>query len=582
MAKMLPDFIEPSVVASERRVFAALRGATGSESWTVLHSLGLSSEWAGAFGEVDFVVIIPGRGIVCIEVKGGGVAVRNGIWTTRDRWGRTENLKRSPYRQAQEGMWKLIDSLKRRFGEGSAAARCPVGWLVVLPDVPCPPLTPEATRDEIIDRDDLDGDIGKRVVNAPSLVRLLDRSDILRPSAPTCTKILGFLRPEFERVAAPKSEDWDAETRIKALTEEQFAALDGTSENRICLLQGPAGTGKTLIGLEAARRAARLGKDVLLLCFNQNLGRWLVEAVGGFGPGRVVAGNLHSILRERILASSLRDDLARDANHRSAEKIFWSTYLEVGALAIGETQERFDTIVVDEAQDLPAAPLALLIQEWRRGTDSNVLLLGDFTRQAIYAGGLETSAAKLKEALGELAIFNLWLNCRNTRRIAYQTAALSGFGEPRLSDRQPEGEQVSIQFYKDAPDGLEHLDRMVKALKMAGQKPSEMVVLSPRRRENSMLAERATIGGLPLRDVQVAGPADLAFSTIHAFKGLERPTVIAIETAGASDAEADALLYVAMSRARLRLFLLVPEDARKHVEGRLAHAALAAAGLLTQ
>jgi hypothetical protein len=73
MARMVPDFIDPSVVASERRVFGALRSASGSQNWTVLHSLGLSSDWTGEFGEIDFLIIMPGAGIVCVEVKGGGV-----------------------------------------------------------------------------------------------------------------------------------------------------------------------------------------------------------------------------------------------------------------------------------------------------------------------------------------------------------------------------------------------------------------------------------------------------------------------------------------------------------------------------
>jgi Nuclease-related domain/UvrD-like helicase C-terminal domain/AAA domain len=582
MAKMLPRFIDVSVVASERRVFEALRTARDSDDWTVLHSLALSSQWAGEFGEIDFLVIIPGRGIVCVEVKGGGVAVRDGGWTTRNRWGHTETLKRSPFRQAQEGMWKLLSSLKSRFGAGSTEARCPVGWLVVLPDVSCPPMTPEATRDEIVDRDDLERDLGRRVAEAPSLVRLFERVDVVRPSTVTCSKILTFLRPEFERVAVPKSEDWDAENRIKALTEEQFEALDGTVDNRNCLLQGPAGTGKTLIGLEAARRSAALGRDVLILCFNKNLSRWIVEAVREFGPGRVVAGNMHSVLRERVLASSFRPDLVAAEKAASPDEVFGRIYYELGALAIEDSEERFDAIIVDEAQDLPADQLAQLLKTWRRDDGgSTVLFLGDFTRQAIYAGGQATSFTGLKAALGDLAIFNLRLNCRNTRRIAQQTAALSGFGQPRLSDRQPEGDQVSIQFYRDGAEGLGHLDRIVKALKVGGQKPCEMVVLSPRRRENSLLANRTKVAGLSVRDLQSAGPSDLVFSTIHAFKGLERPVVIVTDAVGASEDETDALLYVAMSRARLRLVLLVPEQGRQQVDCRLAQAALAAAGLTT-
>src|ERR1700686_4527094 len=142
MARMVPDFIDPYVVASERRVFAALRSASGGQNWTVLHSLGLSSDWTGEFGEIDFLVIMPRIGTVCVEVKGGGVSVTNGVWTTHNRRGQVETLKRSPYRQAQEGMWKLLAAIRTRFGPNAVEAKCPVGWLVVFPDIPYPPITP--------------------------------------------------------------------------------------------------------------------------------------------------------------------------------------------------------------------------------------------------------------------------------------------------------------------------------------------------------------------------------------------------------------------------------------------------------
>ena len=151
---------------------------------------------------------MPSAGIVCVEVKGGGVSVSNGVWATRNRWGKAETLKRSPYRQAQGGMWKLLTAIRTRFGPNSFEANCPVGWLVVFPDIPCPPITPEATREEIIDRDDMERDIGPRLSNAPSLARLLSRSDLTKPTPATCARIANFLRPEFERVAAPVSTNW--------------------------------------------------------------------------------------------------------------------------------------------------------------------------------------------------------------------------------------------------------------------------------------------------------------------------------------------------------------------------------------
>ena len=321
MARMVPDFIDPSVVASERRVFGALRAASGGQNWTVLHSLGLSSDWTGAFGEIDFLVIMPGAGSVCVEVKGGGVSLQNGVWTTRNRRGQVETLKRSPYRQAQEGMRKLMTAIRMRFGPNAVEARCPVGRL--------------------IDRDDMEKDIRPRISNAPSLARLSSRSDLKKPTPATGARIANFLRPEFERVAAPASTNREAETLIRALTEEQFEALDTICDNPICLLRGPAGTGKTFLGIESARRAAAAGRNVLVLCFNHNLGSWLATAMDQFGPGRVVAGNVHALLRERIRASPLASDLAQaGAAGMDGDELFGRLYYELGALAIEESGER--------------------------------------------------------------------------------------------------------------------------------------------------------------------------------------------------------------------------------------------------
>lgn len=579
MARMVPDFIDPSVVASERRVFAALQSASGAENWTALHSLGLSSDWTGEFGEIDFLVIMPGIGIVCVEVKGGGVSVANGVWTTQNRRGHVETLKRSPYRQAQDGMWKVLAAIRSRFGSNSLEARCPVGWLAVFPDVPCPPVTPEATRDEIVDRYDMESDIGRRLSNAPSLARLSSRSDLAKPTAGTCTRIANFLRPEFERVAAPTSTDWETETQIRRLTEEQFEALDAICDNPMCLVRGPAGTGKTLLGVESARRAAAAGRNVLVLCFNHNLGKWLAAAVEQFGPGRLVAGNVHALLRERIMKSSLANDLLQaEAASVNGDSLFGRLYYELGALAIEESGERFDYIVFDEVQDLPARAVGDLVSAWTHGEEGfRILLLGDFTHQALYTGSAATSVPRLESVFGSLPVFNLRLNCRNTRRIALQTGILSGFGEQRVSDRQPEGEQVSIQYYAGKADGLGHLERIVKRLRESGQKASEVVILGPRRREASLVGNTPAIGGWIIRDLADARRSDLAYSTIHAFKGLEKSVVIIIDAEAASMDESDALLYVAMSRARLRLFILSPQAARGSIEQRLALSALAAA-----
>ncbi len=214
MARMIPSVIDPQAPASERRVFEALRDLPETERWTVLHSLGLSNAYSGNYGEIDFVVFIPKVGIVCVEVKGGGVSHRDGVWTTRNRMGEVATLKRSPFRQAQDAMWKLRKAIEAQFGRNSPEAKCPVGWIVILPDILCPPPSTEFTRREVIDRNDLDGDLAAGIRNVPSLVSLLPRHDLKLPSEVVQTRVLFFVRPNFDRVMIAASNIWEAERRI--------------------------------------------------------------------------------------------------------------------------------------------------------------------------------------------------------------------------------------------------------------------------------------------------------------------------------------------------------------------------------
>ena len=370
MAIMIPPTFSDDSPSSERRVFEILKSGPDSSDWRVLHSLGFSSARSGRFGEIDFVVIIPLLGILCIEVKGGHVSQENGVWYTCPRNSTVpEQLKRSPFRQAQEGMWKLKDTLEKKFGPGSPESKAPIGWIVILPDIDCPQVTTEFAREEVIDQRDLGRDVTKRIRSAPSLAQLASRADLAAPTATTCKRIVNFLRPDFERVALVSTDLWDTERRILTLTEEQYGVLDAIQENSVCLVKGPAGTGKTNIAIECARRLSAVGNRVLLGCFNRYLGEWLHTTAIAVPPGKVVAGHLHGLLRDRILRTPLAADLpaAEDWSHAD---LYGRIYFELGALAIDDLQERFDAVLIDEAQDFAAQRLADVVGAWTSGIES--------------------------------------------------------------------------------------------------------------------------------------------------------------------------------------------------------------------
>ena len=169
MATMIPAAVPEKTPASERLIFDRLRLDPDTNDWIVLHSVGLAKTNRGPYGEIDFVILIPGKGIVCLEVKGGLVSCNNGIWTTVNRKeGVTKKLKISPYMQAREGMFALKKAITENFGGLEPASKCPLSYAVVFPSVTAPPQTPAEESWETIDAVTLRQPISK------SLIRNID------------------------------------------------------------------------------------------------------------------------------------------------------------------------------------------------------------------------------------------------------------------------------------------------------------------------------------------------------------------------------------------------------------------------
>ena len=90
MSLMLPSYLSPEVInRGEREIFKLLADSPGTEDWIVLHSLNVPKHLARPHHEIDFVVVAPGHGIFCLEVKSGDIKRESGIWITKDRFGIT-------------------------------------------------------------------------------------------------------------------------------------------------------------------------------------------------------------------------------------------------------------------------------------------------------------------------------------------------------------------------------------------------------------------------------------------------------------------------------------------------------------
>ena len=110
MARLIPSFMDDSTPSGERDVFNML--AAGPDDWVALHSLDLAPWNRGLRTEIDFLVIVPDTGIVCIEVKS-----QDAISFENDRWNPPE-IKRSPFKQASDGrhtFYRRLHELEPQF-----------------------------------------------------------------------------------------------------------------------------------------------------------------------------------------------------------------------------------------------------------------------------------------------------------------------------------------------------------------------------------------------------------------------------------------------------------------------------------
>lgn len=563
MATLLPRLTEDELARlpsqAEARFYRACE--TLPPGTIVLHSLGgVWDRGDGTLrdGEADFVILDRAWGMLVIEVKGGGVGrdARTGRWHSVDHNGKRHVIK-DPLGQANRQKYALLEEVRRNPRWQRLGHRLNVGHAVALPDV----------RDRELF--DIPGWNPRLVASADDLACLTEwhakATEAYGSKFPSPGRDgLAVLREifagglEVRPLVSLRLADEDAE-RVR-LTRQQALLLDFTANHPRTGVAGGAGTGKTLLALEKARRLAAAGLRTLLLCYNRPLADDLRSRAKGVENLAVLG--FHQLCDREIRAVRLatgKDLLveARLAEPRADE--FAVHYPLALALSAGEPGAcgAYDALVVDEGQDF-GEYFWLALDALLGGPESGQLHVFHDTNQAVYGRWMPPVPQPP---------FPLTVNCRSTRQI--HEAAYRHYTGGETGPGGLDGVDVRYHRIEGLPAQASVIAREVtQLLRDEGVQPRDIAVLVAADRPAHHLAELRRLGlprGAAWRSLDEGH--GVALDTVRRFKGLEAAIVFlwGIDRLRLGEGHDREALYVGLSRAVSDLHVVASSETHRRL-----------------
>lgn len=490
----LSDIEKQSVSAAERRVARLLHDVNADPDAVAFFSVNLRSHAYKQQAEADFVILWRGI-VILIEVKGGGVRKHDGVWYSVDRRGDWHRLAGSPMEQARSAGFALRNILQEQG----------IGWfaheaVVVTPDIDAPPEAVGWLPTHWLARDKM---------TSASFAAALDAVAAGARDAPVGQRIarLGDLRTrlfgEFTRLPVVDAQRGAVIEEQNRATAGQARVLGALARNQRMLVHGGAGTGKSMVLVEAAKQEADQGRSVLVT------------------------------FRSPALAGYFTPHL----DSRPVDVIPFENLADAG---------RYDVVLIDEAQDMMSAEAMDRIDaviaggrargRWRMFLDPN--------NQAHVDGDYDPDVAAL--VAEEAVTVDLDLNVRNTSAIVHVVQEYLGadIGDPGIVH----GERVNwhtTEGRATVSDGAAVAAQLVSD----GVPRGEIWVID----STSQGAPRLGTDGITVTSPRYA-------------KGLEAEHVIVCGLSTTLDDAGLAAFYVAVTRARVSLHVIVSKDDKRRLK----------------
>ena len=519
---------------SERAVWARLRDTLRDED-TLIANYRLTDETKDH--EADLIVVMPDVGVVVVEVKGAGLAFRNGQWSIR-RGNRerpidpVDQVRTTRYAIRQyielDPRWSESSRRRIRFAHSVVAPFTALDDDFYLPDCP---------RWMIHDKDDQER-LAERLADIP----LGFDTHLVPPALDDCELIVDILSGRGVQVE-PSVEDESAERQDRAdrLTQEQGLILGVTRLLRRVEIRGGAGSGKTVLALTQARqltqgRAGRKPERVALLCYSMGLASHFTRETSSwkYNHRPAFVGTFEDLANLWGIESGSRED-----------PTFWEERLPLlmaeRAAELPQTH-RFDSFVVDEAQDFAESWWRPLLAALRDEEEGGLFLYSDENQRLFQRFGRPSVP---------LVPLVLDHNLRNTKQIAEVFRPLAPLNMRLQGGDGPE----VLHVQADPDDAMDVADDQVEALLDEGWAPGSVALLTTGRRHPEQMSRQDLDGQTGYWD-SFWDEDQIFYGHVLGFKGLERRAVVLCINEDGTRERFRERIYVGLSRATDRLIVV--------------------------
>lgn len=578
--RSIPESPRHGANFSETKLFEALAGLGADKHWTMVHSILIGRDPDVLVGEADFFVLVPGKGIVTIEAKSpSSVQYKNGEWFLEG----TPNPKKNPLDQANRARGSMLKFL----ADLGFESNIPVARMVWFTSLGRYQFDPESKGDfqfhewEMAWKQDLEKPTEAIELVLDRFIEHYSQSTIFefKPelfSEEAAKKIADSLFADFSISENPQDQiDARAAERSK-LVKEQSEILDSLEDNLHIYLEGSAGTGKSFLITEAAKRSKTAGKRTLVTCWNI----LMAEELAKFMPH---SRDMNFVVKD--INALMLDFAGLTKNPEDAGSEWYEQTLPQRALAGLKARPfngRFSSIFIDEFQDLVGKPkvleFVLALGKNQDLSDTTLILAGDEKQKILVdakdaAGAFETA----KALVPGLVKFKLKTNTRMTPKLHREMVALLELkidvDKHRLANDKTGGLTVIESTKKDQEKDLKKV--LVELL--STYSPADIRVLSPFGVQSSVLGkvfleEAKTTEAKWLKNSvkHESTKGEIRWRSIPKFKGLESEVVVitdigeeAVEFFNSRGQSPSDWLYVGISRARHRCVLITTKDIKE-------------------